>query len=278
VEGEDGAGRRVRGICVVVLRRGLEQDGGMKGWTMWILAGGLVLGCRQGEEAGRQEPALPEDAAAVAVAATGEEAASAELAAAGEEAGWVSLVPAAGDGEWVAADFGGEGEVAWNEGTLMMTRGVDLTGVRWEGALPVSPYEIRLEARKMLGDDFFCGLTVPVRGKEGCVTLIVGGWGGATVGISSIGGLDASENETTSYEKFEKERWYAIRMVVREDKLEAWIDDKQVVSVETAGREIGLRPGLIELVSPLGVASYQTDAELRGLEWRPLEGESGVNR
>lgn len=266
-EVEGGAGWRVRGICVVVLRRGLEQDGGMKGWVMAILAAGLVLGCQQREEAMSEELELAKEAA---VAAAGGEA---------EEAvGWVSLVPKAGDGKWVAADFGGEGEVAWKEGTLIMTRGVDLTGMRWEGALPVSPYEIRLEARKMLGDDFFCGLTVPVRGKEGCVTLIVGGWGGATVGISSIEGMDASENETTSYEKFEKDRWYAIRMVVREDKLEAWIDDKQVVSVETAGREIGLRPGLIELVSPLGVASYQTDAEVRGLEWRPLEGETGGNR
>jgi hypothetical protein len=222
----------------------------MKMWAMGILGLGLV-GCEQKKESA--EVPVPVEVPVV-------------------EGPWISLVPEEGNGDWVAAAFGGEGETVWEGGTLRIIRGVDLTGMRWEGALPESPYEIRLEARKMLGDDFFCGLTVPVRGEEGCVTLIVGGWGGATVGISSIDGMDASqENGTTSYHKFEKEQWYGIRMVIRENHLEAWIDAEQVVSVDTTGREIGLREGMIELVSPLGVAGYQTDVEMRGLEWRKLE-------
>ena len=36
-------------------------------------------------------------------------------------------------------------------------------------------YELRLEAKRVEGGDFFCGLTFPV-GKEYC-TLILGGWG-----------------------------------------------------------------------------------------------------
>jgi hypothetical protein len=227
----------------------------MKMWAIGIL-GLVAAGCQREDEA-------------LAEAAAGKGVGSIELTP--EQEQWISLVPERGNGEWASVDFGGEGEAAWEDGTLKITRGVELTGLRWDGALPEAPYEIRLEARKLLGDDFFCGLTVPVRGKDGCVTFIVGGWGGATVGISSIDGLDASENDTTSYHKFEREKWYRIRMVVRENALQAWLDDEQVVSVDTTGREIGLRPGLIDLVSPLGVATFQTDVEMRGIEWRKLD-------
>ena len=86
------------------------------------------------------------------------------------------------------------------------------TGVTWKGEFPSVNYEVSLEAKKIEGNDFFCGMTFPV-GKNPC-TLIVGGWGGATVGLSSIDGLDASENSTKTLMKFEKNRWYNIRLVV----------------------------------------------------------------
>lgn len=222
----------------------------MRAWATGILVAGLLPGCDQREAGG------PES----------------DREQAGKGDGWTSLVPGQGTGAWEVVDFGGEGEAVWEKGVLRMTQGASLTGVRWEGDLPEAPYEIRLEARKTLGDDFFCGLTVPVRGPEHCVTFIVGGWGGTTVGISSIGGLDASENETTTYHKFETGRWYAVRMVVREDRLEAWLDDQEVVAVDIGGREIGLRPGLIDLTAPLGLASFQTDAEIREVAWRALDG------
>ena len=50
------------------------------------------------------------------------------------------------------------------------------------------------ETHGMQGGDFFCGLTFPY-GDASC-TFVVGGWGGGLVGLSSINGDDASENET----------------------------------------------------------------------------------
>jgi hypothetical protein len=47
-------------------------------------------------------------------------------------------------------------------------------------------YEIKLEAKKVTGNDFFCGMTFPV-GDSFC-SFIVGGWGGPVVGLSSIDG------------------------------------------------------------------------------------------
>ena len=132
------------------------------------------------------------------------------------------------------------------------------------------PYELVLEARKMSGADFFCGLTFPVSSPEECVTLIVGGWGGGTIGISSIDGLDASENETTSYGFFESKKWYAIRVLVEEGRLSAYIDGEQRVDLLTKGRKLGLRSGVIESCAPLGLAAWQTAAEIRALRWRSL--------
>jgi len=179
---------------------------------------------------------------------------------------WVDLDPE----KWKPLNFGGEGAAAWTDGVLHLDAGAELTGAVFEGELPEIPYEIELEARKVTGSDFFCGLTFPVRSEEECVTLIVGGWGGGTIGISSIDGQDASANETTTYGNFETGRWYAIRVKVGEEGIEAFIDGERVVDLAIAGKELGLRQGVIELCAPLGFAAWQTESEVRGLRWRSL--------
>ena len=44
-----------------------------------------------------------------------------------------------------------------------------------------------------------------------------------------------------------------------------------MVDVVTKDRKLGLRFGDIEKCAPLGLATWQTTAELRGLRWRKLE-------
>ena len=174
------------------------------------------------------------------------------------------------EGDWNEIQFGGEGSAQWSDGVLHLEAGVELTGSRFSGELPEMPYELELEALKEVGSDFFCGLTFPVSSKEECLTFIVGGWGGGTVGVSSIDGMDASENETTTYGNFEEGRWYAIRVGVEEGRLSAFIDGKQVVDVATEGRKLGLRPGVIEYCAPMGIAAWQTEAKVRKLRWRSV--------
>ena len=183
-----------------------------------------------------------------------------------KEVVWLDLDPE----KWKPLSFGGEGAAAWTDGVLHLDAGAELTGTLFEGELPEIPYEIELEARKVTGSDFFCGWTVPVRSTEECVTLIVGGWGGGTVGISSIDDQDASANETTTYHNFEKGRWYSIRIRVEEGGIEAFIDKEQIVNLKTAGKKLGLRQGVIELCAPLGFAAWQTESEVRGFRWRSL--------
>ena len=128
--------------------------------------------------------------------------------------GWLEM-EALEPGKWVAIE--GAADLEWDDESRIMRIGVgtDLNGVRWTGPLPAVPYAVELEARRMSGSDFFCGLTFPVRSGSECVSLIVGGWGGSLVGISSIDGLDASENSTGSQYEFENQRWYRIRVEVR---------------------------------------------------------------
>ncbi len=129
-------------------------------------------------------------------------------------------------------------------------------------------YEVSLEARRVLGGDFFCGLTFPVLDSH--ATLIVGGWGGAVVGISSLDDQDAAQNETTQYRSFQKDRWYAIRLAVTRTHLSVWIDDERLIHVATAGKKVALRSGEIEMSAPFGLATWSTTAELRNLRWRSL--------
>ncbi|BCX48475.1 conserved hypothetical protein [Haloferula helveola] len=170
-------------------------------------------------------------------------------------------------GEWLGVSGGVAEE---KDGVLRMSWGEALTAVRWQGEVPSVPFELEAEARRIDGTDFFFSVTFPGRTEEEAASLIVGGWGGGVVGISSIDGLDASENETTLVRPFEVNRWYEIRMEVTPEHLRVWIDGEGVIDVPIEGKTLSLRSGPIEQCLPFGVATWQTTGEARGMRWRPL--------
>lgn len=168
---------------------------------------------------------------------------------------------------WKKTAFGGEGDVDVEDGTIVMRAGNPLTGITWNGDYPRMDYEISLDAMRVDGSDFFCGLTFPV--DENPCTFIIGGWGGGVIGLSSIDGSDASENETTRYQEFTSGKWHQVRVRVTQDKIEAWLDGKQMADVETKDRKISIRPE-VELSRPLGVSCFSTTAALRNIKIEPL--------
>jgi hypothetical protein len=174
---------------------------------------------------------------------------------------------------WTETPFAGRGETECRFGLMVLNMGDPFTGLNYTNEFPTLNYEIALEAMRVMGSDFFCGLTVPV-GDSFC-TLVVGGWGGSVVGISSLDGLDASENETTKYEAFESGRWYRIRLRVTRDRIEAWINQEKLVNVVTTAKKISLRPGEIELSKPVGLAVWQTTAALRNIQVRRVDQPAG---
>ena len=197
-------------------------------------------------------------------------AAAAQASAPLEGTGWQSMFDGATLKGWRETQFAGRGEVACSSGLLVLNMGDPFTGVNWTNDFPPMNYEIALDAMRVMGSDFFCGLTVPV-GTNNC-SLIVGGWGGSLVGISSLDDMDASENETTKYVNFEQGHWYRIRLRVTPRRLEGWIDKDKLIDVITKDKKISLRPGDIELSAPAGIASWQSTAALRNIQWRAVEG------
>jgi hypothetical protein len=169
---------------------------------------------------------------------------------------------------WTITDFGGHGEITVQKGEIKIERGAELSGINWTNAslLPKTNYEIELDAMKLDGYDFFCGLTIPF--SNSFCTFVVGGWGGGLVGISSINGADASENDTTRNLYFEKNRWFHIRVQVTPEKIVAWIDQDKVVDLEVLGRRISMRGGEIESSIPLGIATYQTSAVIKNIRMK----------
>jgi hypothetical protein len=184
------------------------------------------------------------------------------------EAGqWKSLFNGKSLDGWDVTPFSGRAEVKVADGAIQLSAGYPLTGVTYAGEFPRIDYEIRFEASRVSGNDFFASLTFPVGASF--ATLVTGGWGGDIVGISSIDNWDASDNETRTYVDFTNGRWYGFRLRVNAGRLRAWIDEKPVVDVSIAGRTVGLRYGEIKLSAPLGFASYLTAGAVRKIEYRP---------
>ncbi len=184
--------------------------------------------------------------------------------------GWTQLFDGKSLAGWKVTDFGGEGDVNVADGEIVLKMGQPLTGITWKDGdkIPTDNFEITLQARKRKGDDFFCGLTFPVRDSH--ATFVVGGWAGTVVGLSNINGLDASENETTQYEKFDQNKWYAVRIRVADGTIGCWLDDKQMVDVELKNNRISTRIE-VDPNKPLGICCYNTESGLKDIKLRRLE-------
>lgn len=185
-----------------------------------------------------------------------------------DTSGWEVLFDGTQLGHWQPSTFFRAGAVTVERGQIVLGKGQDLTGITWTGPdLPGAGYEIRLQAMRIEGTDFFAGITFPVDGMF--CTLILGGWGGHTVGLSSINGRDASENDTTRSIAFESGRWYDVRLRVTPAKIQAWLDDRQIVDQDVPGHDFDTRLE-VDRSLPFGIASWQTKAAIRDIRLRRL--------
>jgi len=181
-------------------------------------------------------------------------------------AGWQPLFDGKTLGNWQSTKFGGEGAVTVENGQIVIEAGKSLSGITWAGGeLPKTNYEISLQAMRVEGNDFFAGITFPV-GDSFC-SLILGGWGGSVVGLSSINFMDASENETSQSTEFENGRWYNVRVRVTPEKIQAWLDDRQIINQNLKDNKITVRIE-VEPSEPLGIATWKTKGALRDMRMR----------
>ena len=171
---------------------------------------------------------------------------------------------------WEVPEFGGEGEVKVKDGAIVLEMGDPMTGITYIGDLPKINYEVRLEARRTMGIDFFATTTFPL-GDDPC-SLVVGGWAGTVVGLSCVDWYDASDNITSQFLLFKDNQWYKIRLRISEKRVEAWIDDEKVVDLATKGHKFSIRDE-VDLNRPFGFATYCTEGQLRKIRIRRLKAE-----
>jgi hypothetical protein len=187
------------------------------------------------------------------------------------EASWSDLFDGRSLAGWRVVESGSSGAVTVEGGRLQLGQGEPMTAVTLAepaaSAFPRDDYEIELVAARLLGNDFFVGLTFPVRAGE--LTLILGGWGGGLCGLSCIDREDAAHNETKSFHGFERKRDYAVRVTVHAGRVQASVDGATIADVDVTGRSCSLRTE-VEPCRPFGLATYQTLGAFRRVRWRPL--------
>lgn len=213
---------------------------------------------------------------------------------------WTSMFDGETLDHWSVPGIGGEGPVDVKDGAIRIGMGAGATGIRYDEDFPKINYEIRYEAMRNQGYDFFAALTFPV--EDSHCTFINGGWGGGTTGLSCIEGFDASENATSQYFKFDRKYWYEFRVRVVEGKISVWIKElktpeqierekkanakktettplrkerdpeQPVIDHVYVGERISLRSESNDF-KPLGIATWTTEGYIRKIEYRNLDKE-----
>ncbi|MGL4943261.1 MAG: 3-keto-disaccharide hydrolase [Thermoguttaceae bacterium] len=198
------------------------------------------------------------------------------------------------DGEtldgWEVPVYGGDGEVTVKDKTIIIGAGASATGIRAKKFDAKTNYELRYEAMRPSYGDFFGTVTFPV--DDTFCSFVLGGWGGATIGLSSINGMDASENQTNGYHSFREKTWYAVRVRVTDDRIGVWLrtipsdtkpaekdsnkkdnyEEKQVVDLDRKDAKLSIRWEM-QAYRPLGFCTWCTTGHLRKIEFRKLVGE-----
>jgi hypothetical protein len=173
---------------------------------------------------------------------------------------------------WKCPDFGGEAKVSVKDGMIIMDKNpkASMSGITWTGKPPRTNFELTLEGMRLDGGDFFCTTTFPV--GEGYCSLVMGGWGGSLIGLSSIDSMDASENSTTTALDFQEKQWYRVRIRVTDAKVEAWIDDKLMIDQERKDHKFTVRSECDDC-RPLGICTWDTKGAVRNIRLRELTAE-----
>ena len=186
-----------------------------------------IFGCAQFQSSERNRAAKKYDELALWSENKKEQGKIPELPDGSKPINWINLFNGKDLTGWKETDYAGRGNVKVKNGELHIENGLVITGVTFTNKtiLPKTNYELEYEAKKVNGTDFFGLLTFPVGDSH--ASLVTGGWGGAVTGISSINSMDASENDTTVYLKFNKNQWYKFRLRVTPDNLSVWMTPKE---------------------------------------------------
>ena len=174
---------------------------------------------------------------------------------------------------WKLADIWGNGKVeALSNGVVSCGIGKPLTGIAYTNSFPTMSYEVKMEALRKEGGDFFVAMTLPI--ETNACTVVIGGWGGGLCGISSIDYMDAAENPYSSGVALTNNVWYTLRVRVTPGLLEVFLNDTLYTAKVTfeSSSTFSLRAGSdIDKTLPFGLATYATCGLWRNLTVTKLD-------
>jgi len=151
---------------------------------------------------------------------------------------WRSLFDGTSTKDWKPipkeGSFAGAGPVSLKDGAIVMGPGHPHTGVLWAGPLPKGSYELAYEAAKLAGPYQFGCVAFPV-GDSLCMLDMGGGARHNIVGLSGVDGKSFTGNLTTQRIGFRHNQWYRLRVRVSDEKVEIWLDERQIVDLPRAG-------------------------------------------
>ncbi|MFW6161856.1 MAG: 3-keto-disaccharide hydrolase [Planctomycetota bacterium] len=234
------------------------------------LSMGLLSACKAPEAGPGQEPERTTAAPAATTTDDGPPSVLSTL----EPGKWVALFNGKNMKGWRVVEkyeFEMHGKIEVKDGEIRLGTGMPFSAITWTGDFPLEGYEVELETKRTSGVDIFAGTTFPI--GESHASFIVGGWGDTVVGISSVDHMNAAENETTVVQGFDNKKWYRFRIRVTKPKIEAWINDKQVVDLERKGHKFSLYGGTDAMV-PFGIFTWQSESALRNIRFRRLKPEA----
>ncbi len=107
--------------------------------------------------------------------------------------------------------------------------------------------------------------------------MILGGWGGGSIGLSNVDSMSAIENETSGFHEFKNNQWYEIHLVVSKKEIKAtlnqkgWKQKKKLFTVNTQDHKYDIWWEQ-EPARPFGVTTWNTKSAFRKIEIKRLAG------
>jgi hypothetical protein len=185
---------------------------------------------------------------------------------------WVSLFKPGALAGWQEAKggrFAQHGRVHLVDETVVLEPGAPATGILCRRRFPAENYEVAFEVRRDRGLNH-AHVLFPV-GDSHCL-LNLGGWEGDIVGLSLVDGQWAPGNGTAKRVLFQpagRWRWYRVRLRVTKEKVEAWLDDEQVVDLARAGHTFAAA-NWPEGVMGFCLSNWESRSAFRNIKLRPL--------
>jgi hypothetical protein len=143
-------------------------------------------------------------------------------------------------------------------------------GLQWQDEFPRTNYEVTFLANRDEGKRV--GSVVFPVGDVSCAWCLGGTGDGTHMGVGLIDGRGYRDkgNPTKRRWRFEKGRWYSLRLRVTDERIEMWVGKQQVVDLTRANHRFG-ENDVVETLKPFGFQAFECTLGIKSLRVRTLE-------